>query len=112
MAQNYICEGDVFDYTIPASTTIAAGAVVVMAAGGAVGVALAGGTAGDVIPVRTEGVFAVSKPTTSGFVFAQGAPVYWASGTASVTDTDELIGYAYKAAVQADTTVQVKLKMS
>lgn len=111
MAQNYINSGDVFDYTVPASTTIASGDVVIMAAGGAVGVALGGGTTGDVIPVKTCGVFEVAKLTTSGNVFAQGAKVYHDGTTATIVDTDEFIGYAYTAAIQADTVVEVKLKL-
>lgn len=109
MAQNYICEGDVFDYTVPSSTTITSGQLVIM--GGVAGVALSGGTEDDVIPVRTEGVFTVSKKTTSGNAFTVGARVYLdtATGTVTTDATKTFVGYAYNAAIQTATTVEVLL---
>lgn len=112
MAQNYINSGEVFEYTVPSSTTIASGDVVVMAVGGASGVALGSGTEGDQIRVKTCGVFTVPKLTTSGNLFAIGAKVYYDTSAKKATsdDTKEFIGYAYAAAILAATTVQVKLK--
>ena len=109
MAQNYKQAGKVFDYTVPSSTTIASEAVVVM--GGVVGVALGGGTTGDVIPVQVCGVFNLPKKTTSGNVFTVGARVYYDPSTGSVTTdaTKTFIGYAYTAAIQATTTLDVML---
>lgn len=109
MAQNYKQSGKVFDYTVPSSTTIASEDVVVM--GGVVGVALGGGTTGDVIPVQVCGVFNLPKKTTSGNVFTVGARVYYDPSTGSVTTdaTKTFIGYAYTAAIQATTTLDVML---
>lgn len=111
MAQNYVFSGDVIPYTVPSSTTIVAGQVVVLAAGGLHGVALGGGTTGDVIQVRTEGVFNVAKLTTTGNLWAIGTKVYYDTSTkkASVDDTKEFIGFAAAPALLADTTVQVAL---
>lgn len=103
--KNCIADGDVFDYT--ASGNITSGQVVIM--GDIGGIAVTSGVSGDVIAVNVCGVYSVTKLTTSGNVFAQGAKVYHDGTTATVVDTDTFLGYAYKAAVQADTTVQVKL---
>jgi predicted RecA/RadA family phage recombinase len=109
MAQNYKQSGKVFDYTIPAATTIASEDVVIM--GGVAGVALGGGTTGDVIPVQVCGVFNLPKKTTSGNAFTVGSRVYYdpATGTVTTDATKTFIGYAYTAAVQATTTVDVML---
>lgn len=103
--KNCIADGDVFDYT--ASGTITSGQVVIM--GDIGGIAVTSGVSGDVIAVNVCGVYSVTKLTTSGNVFAQGAKVYHDGSTATIVDTDTFLGYAYKAAVQADATVQVKL---
>lgn len=111
MAQNYIIEGDVIPYTVPSSTTIESGQVVVMAVGGLHGVALSKGTEGQVISVKVKGVFAIPKLTTSGNAYAIGAKVYYDTSTkkATVDDTKEFIGFAAKAVAQAGTTVEVLL---
>lgn len=109
MAQNYINSGDTFEYTIPSATTIVSGDVVVM--GGVVGIALGGGTETEEIRVRTQGVFTVSKLTTSGNSFAIGARVYYDTTAKKATSdaTKTFIGYAYEAEIQAATTVDVLL---
>lgn len=113
MAQNIIHNTvtEVVPYIIPASTTIASGDVVVFAAGGLKGVALRGGTTGDTIRVLVVGTVTITKLTTSGNVFAQGAKVYYDTSTqkASIDNTKEFLGYAFNAAILADTTVNVRL---
>lgn len=110
MAQNYIFSGDVFEYTVPASTTIASGDGVLI--GDVFGVALGGGTTGAVIQVMTEGVFTL--PKTTGAAISVGAKVYWDNTTKKITATDasganKLAGYAYAAELSSAATVKVKL---
>lgn len=109
MAQNYKVSGKVFEYTIPSSTTIASGDVVIM--GGVAGVALGGGTTGAIIQVQVCGVFNLTKKTTSGNAFTVGSRVYLdpATGTVTTDATKTFIGYAHNAAIQATTTVDVML---
>lgn len=112
MAQNYIEPGDVFEYTVPASTTIASGEGVIM--GDAFGVALRGGTTGAVLPVKVTGVFTLPKAT--GTAISYGAKVYWDATNKRITATDasgvnKLAGYAFGAELSAATTVKVKLAL-
>lgn len=113
MAQNIIHNTvtEVVPYLVPSATTIASGDVVVFAAGGLKGVALGSGTAGETIRVLVVGTVTIPKLTTSGNVFAQGAKVYYdtSTGKASIDDAKEFLGYAFNAAILADTTVNVRL---
>ncbi len=104
--KNTIADGDVWNYPVP-SGTVTAGSVIIM--GAVAGIAATDGAAGDTIAVNMCGVYSIAKLTTSGNVFAKGAKVYHNGTTATVVDTDTFIGYAYDAAIQADTTVNVKL---
>lgn len=109
MAQNYKQSGDVFNYTVPASTIITSGQLIVM--GSVAGVALGSGTEGDEIRVKTCGVFEVTKKTTSGNSFEVGDRVYLDTTTGTVTTdaTKTFVGYAYNEVAQATTTVEVML---
>lgn len=110
MAQNFIQDGDVFEYTVPSSTTIASGEGVIM--GDAFGVALKGGTTGDVLPVKVSGVFTL--PKTTGAAINYGQKVYWDATNKKITATDasganKLCGYAFGAEISGATTCKVKL---
>lgn len=109
MAQNFIKEGEVFDFT--AGGTITAGQGVLMTS--IVGIALASGVSGDVIPVQVCGVFEVTKHGAgSGQAWAVGTALYWDAGNSRFTTTasgNTLAGYAYAAALTAATKGKIKL---
>lgn len=113
MAKNLIACGDVFDYTVPSSTTIVSGQPVLM--GDRLGVAITGGVTDDVIAVQVEGVFEIAKRThATTAAIAQGAKVYWDATNSRIDNTDNSaankhVGYAYAAAASTATTVQVSL---
>lgn len=104
--KNYVCEGDVFEFT--AGGTITAGQPVLM--GSIVGIAAKGGVSGDVIPVNVCGVFTVAK--AGGAAWAVGDALYWNAGASNFTKSasgNTLAGYAYAAAVSGATSGQIKL---
>jgi predicted RecA/RadA family phage recombinase len=105
--KNYIQKGEVINYTVPADTTIASGALVIV--GDLPGVAVSSGVTGDVIAVSLEGVYEL--PKASGAI-NQGVKVYWSAANSNVTTTatsNTLIGYAFEAAASGDTTAMVRL---
>lgn len=114
MAQNYIEEGCVKDFT--ASGTITSGQVVEM--GDMVGIALGNAVSGGVVAVALEGVFEVPKVTGSGKAFTLGQKVYSkGDGTVTPDATDggspatayKWAGYAWEAASTTATTVKLRL---
>lgn len=110
MAQNYINSGDVFEYTVPSATTIVSGQPVFI--GSILGVALGAGTAGQLIQVKTSGVFTLPKATGTGSAIAQGARAFWDNTAKKVTGvaTDNThIGYGYVASANNADLAQIKL---
>ena len=108
MAQNHISRGEILDYTNAGSTTITSGSVVVV--GVKVGVALTDIPAGALGSLAVNEVFAL--PKTSSLAIGQGVAVYWnASGGVATTSSsgNTLAGYAAKAALASDATVNVNL---
>jgi predicted RecA/RadA family phage recombinase len=110
MATNLRASGQVFDYIAGATITSSSPVLI----GDRLGVALIDGVSGDTIPVQVEGVFTIAKRTGSGSAITQGSKVYWDAGNSRIDNTDNSaankhIGYAYKAATTADTTVDVDL---
>lgn len=104
--KNYVCKGDVFEFT--AAGAITSGQPVLM--GATVGIAAKSGVSGDVIPVNTEGVYNVAK--TTGQAWAIGALLYWDAGASRFTTTasgNTLAGRAYAAAASGAATGQIKL---
>lgn len=104
--KNYIQSGQTMPYTAP-SGGIAAGAVVI--SNKIVGIAASSGAEGTSVQVNLGGVYELAK--AAGAV-AQGALVYWAAGAGNVTTTSSgntLIGRAFAAAADGDTTIQVIL---
>jgi predicted RecA/RadA family phage recombinase len=112
MATNLRACGDVYDYTVPTSTTIISGQAFLI--GERLAVAIVGGVSGDIVPCQVEGVFTINKATGGGKSFTQGQKVYW-DDTAKVVDVtdntgaNKMIGWAYAAASTAATTLDVDL---
>lgn len=114
MATNLIAKGEVFDYTVPAATTIVSGDPVLI--NDTFGIALIDGVTDDVIPVQVEGVFEIAKrvhATTA--AISQGDWVYWDATNSVIDNTstsgaNKAIGRAYKSAASTASTVQVSLE--
>lgn len=119
MAQNYITEGDVIEVTLGNETTLASGKGRLV--GSMFGVILSltrnGQTvfnnqpsaSGDIAVIALEGIFTL--PKTAPLVINLGDKLYW-DDTAKVvnkTMSNTFIGYAWTAALSADTSLQVKL---
>lgn len=107
--KNYVCKGDVFEFT--AAGTITSGQPVLM--GTIVGIAAKSGVSGDVIPVNVEGVYNVTKHGAgSGQAWAVGDAIYWDAVNSRFTKTatdNTLAGVAYASALTGATTGQIKL---
>jgi len=106
----FIHDGKSIDYTPPAD--VAAGAVVVQ--GELVGVARTPIAANALGSVAVEGIFDFAKATGAGTAIAAGANCYWdVADSQAKTDAEgganKLIGKCVKAAVDADTTVRIRL---
>ena len=75
MAKNFVCDGNVMDYTNRGASVIASGAVVPMAA--MIGVAEADIAPGQVGAVSVVGVFNLPKKTGSGAALTAGGGAWW-----------------------------------
>lgn len=106
--KNFIKPGKIISYTNGGSA-INSGDVVVISGVG-VGIAtgdIANGAEGELL---MEGIVSVTKNAGSPISF--GVPLFWDAGSGYVTTTPgshQLIGYCAKAALSADTSVQVAL---
>ena len=103
MAKNLKALGEVYDY--PATGPVSSGDLIDMT--DTVGVALSDGVAGDIVPVRVEGVFELPKAAAT--AITQGQKVYWNGSAIDTTNTGQYAGKAYVAAAADGTTVQVAL---
>lgn len=106
MTTKYVMSGDVLDYH--AGSAISAGQVLLI--GKRIGVALTAIASGATGAVRMEGVFTIAKLSTD--VVAQGDLLYWDSGNSRLTATvgsNTLAGYAFKAAGNGVTTVEISI---
>lgn len=106
MTSKYIQPGDVIDYTPSSNKTSGAGVLI----GTRVGVCLADITANTSGPAQVVGVFKLPKLSTD--VVAQGAALYWDNTNSRLTVTsagNTYAGYAFAAAANGDTTVNIKL---
>jgi len=104
--KNYIAKGEVLTVTAPAGG-IESGAPVVV--GPLVGIAIISAAEGLKASVALEGVYEVEKANVAA---TQGAKLYWdatAEKFTTVAAGNTFAGYAYEAAIQADTTVEIKL---
>ena len=104
--KNYLRPGDVIDYVASANKT--AGQVVLI--GVRIGVCVADIANGATGPVQVTGVFSIAKLSTD--VVAHGAALYWDNGNSRLTTTasgNTLAGYAFAAAGNGDTTVNIKI---
>lgn len=105
--KNYVQEGHVLPYVVPASTTITAGQGVKV--GLFFGVAVNGGTTGATLSLSLDGVFTLPKATGA---ISQGAAVYWDDTNKRCTTTASgnlPIGLAWAAAGSSDASVVVRL---
>lgn len=105
MATNQRYEGEVIP--VVATGTWTSGQPVL--AGSLFGVAVKAAANGDSVGLAIEGVWALPKQGGAGVTFAQGAKVYFDGTNCTAVATDTFIGIAQKAAVNADTTVNVLL---
>ncbi len=106
MTTKYVQPGEVIDYTAGANKT--AGQPVLI--GTKLGVCIADIANGSTGPVAVTGVYTVAKLNTD--VVAQGAALYWDSANSRLTTTsagNTLAGYAFTAAGNGATTVNIKL---
>ncbi len=104
--KNFVQDGKVLEHTLAAD--VLSGAPVVLAAG--IGVATMDGLTGEKINLLMEGV--VKLPKKAATVMAFGAKVAWDANPGEITTTlgDGVpCGYVSKAALSADTTIEVKL---
>lgn len=106
MTTKYVMSGDVIDY--PAGSAVSSGQILLI--GSRIGVAMTAIAAGAIGAVRMEGVFTVAKLTTD--VVAQGDLLYWDAGNTRLTitaSTHKVAGYAFKAAGNGVTTVEISI---
>ena len=104
----FVHDGESIDYTPGAD--VAAGAVIVQV--DLVGIAKRPITANTLGALAVDGVFDLPKSTAGGSAIAVGTTVYWSTGSQQATATsagNKLLGKTIKAAVDADTTVRVRL---
>lgn len=107
MAKNYVQDGEVLTYTAGA-TAIASGAVVLM--GKRIGISLSDIPANGSGSVAVTDVWSIAKLSTD--VVAQGDLLYWDSANSRLTTTasgNTLAGYAFAAAGNGVTTVNIKI---
>lgn len=108
MANNFVQDGEVLDYTNAGTAAVSSGQPVVI--GAIVGVAITDIARGKTGAARVEGVFTFAK--ASGEEVAAGAPMYWAAadGNMTITPTDNVFaGIAAEASGAGVTTVNVKI---
>jgi len=104
----FVQDGDAIDYTPGAD--VAAGAVVVQ--GELVGVAKLAILANKLGSLAVRGVFDFPKATSGGSAITAGANCYWNAAAQQATTTatgNKLIGKCVRAAVDADTTVRIRM---
>lgn len=108
MANNYVQEGDVINYTNASGSTITSGSGVLV--GAWLGVALADIANTKTGSVQIANVFTLPKLGTD--TVAQGAALYWDNTNKRLTTTasgNTLAGRAAAAAGSGVTTVQIRL---
>lgn len=111
MAENHVQEGNIMTWTNGTGSAVASGAVVVV--GTLVGIALGAIAAGATGELALVEVWTVAKDTT--VAIDQGAPVYWDATNSKATskaDGNLPMGHAFAAALQAATTLPVRLGSS
>lgn len=106
MANNFVSDGEIMDYTAAADLAVGVG-VLIGARLGVTLVAIANTKTGS---VAMEGVWTLPKLSTD--VMAQGALLYWDNTNKRLTTTsagNTLAGYCMLAAGNGATTVRIKL---
>jgi predicted RecA/RadA family phage recombinase len=108
MSTRFIHDGTSIDYTPGIAVT--AGDVIVQ--GELIGVAKRDIAANTLGALAVDGVFDFPKASGASTAIAIGVNVYWNAGTQVATTTssgNKLIGKTVRAAVDADTTVRVRM---
>ncbi len=110
MADNFIQQGKVLDYSNSSGNTITSGSGVVVATGifGVAGADIADGAVGA---VHLEGVFELDKATNEGD-FAVGDKLFWNASTSKLTKVNTgntPVGICFAVAAEAAAKAQVKL---
>ena len=110
MPVNFVQDGDYLDYT-PGSAVDAGDVVVIGDIVGVAKVAIAANTLGA---IAVTGVYDVPKQASAGVTFNAGDLVYWnqtneRAETTSNSNTRKLMGHATRAAVNAASSVRVRL---
>lgn len=109
MAKNHVQEGNIMTWTNGTGSAVASGAVVVV--GTLVGIALGDIANGATGELALAEVWEVAKDTS--VAIAQGATVYWnGTGATSSAHGNVPMGHAFAAALQAATTLPVRLDSS
>ncbi|MFZ4546729.1 MAG: DUF2190 family protein [Bacteroidales bacterium] len=104
--KNYICTGERLVVTAP-SGGLTSGHVHIV--GAKATVVVSGGLEGESVTVMTEGVFELAKAVEA---VAIGTRLFWDATNSCLTATaagNTYIGYAFKAALQADATAFVTM---
>ena len=106
--KNLVQDGKTIQYTV-ADSEVKSGDIVVIE--DVVGIAVVGGAVGETITLSVEGVYNLKKGSGA---INQGKKVYVniTAGVATIVATatgNTFIGYAWKSAIAADETVDVKL---
>lgn len=103
--KNFIQPSDTIDAVIGATITSGQAFLV----GTMLVVAQVAGVSGDTISAKTDGVYSIPKAVGA---ISQGAVVYWDDTAKNVTTTSSgntKCGYAFNAALSADTTANIML---
>lgn len=106
MANNYVQDGRIIDLVAPAAVASGEGALV----GALFGIAISDLANGEEGPFGVAGVYSPKKKAATAMTL--GAKAYWDNAAKEVTPTvgsNTLIGFCTKAALAADTTVEVLL---
>lgn len=104
--KNYICTGERLEVAAPAGGLSAGGVYIV---GAKATVVISGGAEGVLCAVMTEGVFELNKAAGA---IAIGTRLFWDATNKVLTTTaagNTYVGYAYKAAANADATAFVTM---
>lgn len=105
--KNFVKEGKLLTHVLAAA--VESGDVVVLAAG--IGIATKKGAIGDEVELLMEGVVKLPKKAATAMSF--GAKIAWDATPGEITTTllDGVVcGYVAKAALAADTEIEVKLQ--
>lgn len=102
--KNFVQYGESVDVTLSGSV---AGGDVVELNSGLIGVAVSSGGSGDLINVKTQGVYTLPKTAGGSTGAGVGTKVYWSGTAVTLTPTDKPLGFMWQTSLDADTTAVV-----